>query len=275
MAAMDSARSTVSLRTVQHGQRHTFAKSVPSIMPATVLRTKGHPLARMHSNWGVIFVGSKEQLQSAGFGVGAIFPGEPGGNKKKATFPACNGFAKIEVRLYEGNLWLGAPSQSVLQNYEISASYIDVDNRFKREFEPVPDMPEVLLYRDIRTDVYRGSAQALISALLIDASHLPGRAGNGKMQTTFTRSGDRIRGRSTGHCYEGSKTIKAVGKLLEVAVEVNDAEYESRHSDFLKLCRVRESERDQKIAEYLRKIAVPSTVATSRTKSHLKLVWSA
>lgn len=275
MAAMDSAPSTAVLRIVQQGQSPAFPRWNTSMMPATALRTIGHPLARMHFDWGVIFLGSKDELQSAGFGVGSIFPGEPGGNKKKAILPACNGFAKIEARLSEGESWLGEPSQSTLPNYKISASYIDDEAGFKRKFEAVPDMPAVLLYRDSRTDVYRGTAQALIAAFLIDASQLPGQDGTGKIRTTFTKNGVRVKSGSTNQDREGNKTVMAVGKLFEVEVRVSDEEYEIRHSGYMEKSRVKESERARKIAKYLQKIALPQTVVTSRTKSHLKLVWSA
>lgn len=275
MAVMDSAPSRAALRIVQQGQSPAFPCPNTSMMPATALRAKGHPLARMHCAWGVIFLGSKAELQAAGFGVGSIFPGEPGGNKKKAIFPACNGFAKIEVCLSKGESWLGDPSQSTLPNYEIRASYIDDEAGFKREFEAVPNMPAVLLYRDSRTDVYRGSAQALIAAFLIDASQLPGQDGTGKIRTTFTKNGVRVKSGSTSQDREGNKTIKAVGKFFEVAVRVSDEECEIRYRDYMEKSRVKDSERAWKIAEYLQKNAVPQTVVTSRTKSHLKLVWSA
>jgi hypothetical protein len=232
------------------------------MMPATVLRTNGHPLARRHHTWGVIFLGSKDELQSAGFGVGEIFPGEPGGNKKKATFPACNGFAKIEVSLFNGDKsWLGEPSQSTLPNYEIDAFFID-DVRYKREFEPAPNMPGILLYRDLHSDVYRGTSQALIAAFLIDASQLPGQVETGKIRTTFTRNGDRIK--------KGQASQK-----YEVDVRVSDEEYDIRYVEYMEKSRLRESERAQKIADYLQKIAVSQMAGQSRTKSHLKLVWSA
>lgn len=274
MAAIDSAPSKAALWIVQQGQSPTLARSRPPTMPAMALRTKGHPLARMHCGWGVVFLGTKDELQTAGFGLGAIFPGEPGGNKKKAVFPACNGFAKIKVCLSEGKSWLGEPSQSTLPNYEISALYVDDDARFKRKFEQVPGMPAVLLYRDIRTDVYRGTAKALIAASLIDASQFPGQVGTGKIQTTFTQNGARVKSGSTGQDREGNKTIKAVGQFFEVEVRISDEEYEIRYSCWVKKWRAEESERGQRIAEYMQKNAIQPTVVTSRTKSHLRLVWS-
>lgn len=275
MADMDSAPSKAAQRDGQQGHRSHFLCMVPSMNSATVGRTQSHPLARMHCAWGVVFLGSKDELQSAGFGVGSIFPGEPGGNKKKAIFPACNGFSKIEVCLSEGKSWFGEPSQSTLPNYEIRASYIDDEAGFKREFEAVLDMPAVLLYRNTREDVYRGSAQALISASLIDASQLPGQDGTGKIRTTFTKNGVRVKSGSTNQNREGNRTIKAVGKFFEVAVRVSAEEREIRYRDYMEKSRVRKSEKAQKIAQYLQKIALPQTVVTSRTKSHLKLVWSA
>jgi len=274
MAALNSASSRAALWTVQQSQSPTLPRLGLPMMPATALHTAGHPLAKRHSSWGVIFLGSKEELQCAGFGVGAIFPGEPGGNKKKATFPACNGFAKLEVSLIVGESWLGEPLQSILPNYEISACYID-DERFKREFEPVPDMPEVMLYRNIHSDVYRGRAQALIAASLVDASQLPGQVGTGRMRTTFTQNGVRVKSGSTNQDREGNKTVMAVGKLFEVAVRVSDKEYEIRHSEWTANWKYRDSERERRMAEYLAKNAVPTPVATSRNRSHLKLVWSA
>lgn len=275
MADIDFVPSKTALRAVQQGQSPTFPRSGPSTMPAMAGYTKGHPLARMHSDCGVIFLGTKEELQSVGFGVGAIFPGEPGGNNKKAIFPACNGFAKIEVCLSEGNSWLGEPLQSTLPNYEIRASYINDEVRFKREFQPAPDMPDVLLHHDTRTDVYRGTSQALIAAFLIDASQLPGQVGTGKVRTTFTRNGDRIKSGSTSQNREGNKTIKAVGKFFEVAVQVSDEEHEIRHRDLMEKWRAKDSERAQKVAEYLKKITSPSNAVKSRATGHLKLVWSA
>jgi hypothetical protein len=246
------------------------------MMPATVLRTKGHPLAKTHCPWGVIFLGSKDELQSAGFGVGAIFPGEPGGNKKKTIFPATNGFSKIEVRLIEDESMRFEPSQSTLPNYEICASYIDDDEgRFKREFEPALNMPDVLLYRDTHSDVYRGTGYALIAAGLIDASQLPGQVGTGKMRTTFTHGGVRVKSGSTNQDREGNKTIRRSGKFFEVAVRVSDSECEIRRSCYLENCRLQQSEHNKKITEYLQNIALTPNVAASRTRSHLRLVWSA
>lgn len=245
----------------------TIAAEARPMIPANIFKTRGHPLARMHGDWGVAFVGTKAELQAAGFGVGAVFPGEPGGNKKKAVLSACNGFPRVEVELYGHCTYLGEPSQTELQNYVVRARYLPDQSKRKREFERT-QCSGVVLHRAIWFDVYRGTSEALIAANLASIQQFPGQPGCGKVRTTFDRDGRRVVQGSTTAGHEGNRTVLVAGKLFEVWVQVSDAERDFRHARW-------SVEFDARRAELARDVAALFRQHQSEpTKHHLRLVWS-
>lgn len=239
----------------------------PSINPAIMFKTRGHPLARMHGDWGVAFVGTKAELQAAGFGVGAVYPGEPGGRKKSTLLPACNGFPRIDVALYGDCKYLGEPSQTALQNYVVTAYYLANRRNETRIFEPT-QWPGVALHKGTWCDVYKGAVSALVAANLAAAWQFPGQPGCGKVRTTFSRDGKRVAVGSTKASQEGNRTVLVAGRLFEVWVQVSGAEREARHARW-------SAEFDAKRAREAQDVAALfSQHQAQPTRHHLRLVWS-
>ena len=239
-----------------------------SIVPANIFKTRGHPLARMHGDWGVAFVGTKAELQAAGFGAGAVFPGELGGNKKKKALPASNGFPCIEVELYDHCTYLGEPSQTELQNYVVHARYLAEKAKEKRSFAPT-QWAGVALHRATWCDVYRGTMGALVAANLAEASQFPGQPGCGKVRTTFSRDGERVTVGSNSASQEGNRTVLVAGKQFEVWVQVSGAERDIRHARWSAEFDAKRARAAQDIATLFSQHQAPAT------RCHLRLVWSA
>lgn len=239
-----------------------------TVGPAIMFKTRGHPLARSHGDCGVSFVGTKAELQAAGFGVGAVFPGEPGGSKKKTVLPACNGFSRVEVALYGDCQYLGEPHQTALQNYAVSARYLADSRNEKRIFEPTA-WPGISLHHDTWYDVYIGSMNALIAAKLAAGWQFPGQLGCGKVRTTFSRDGKRVTAGSNTASQEGNRTVLVSGKQFEIWVRVSDADHDMRRARWIADFDARCDRAAQDVAAlFLHHQAQP-------TKRHLRLVWSA
>ena len=239
-----------------------------SMAPANIFKTRGHPLARMHGDWGVSFVGTKAELQAAGFGAGAVFPGEPGGNKKKTALPACSGFSRIEVELSGHCTYLGEPSKTALQNYVVSAHYLAEKTRKIRTFV-ASQWPGVALHHSTWCDVYKGSMSALVAANLAAACQFPGYPGCGKVQTTFSRDGKHVTVGSNTASQEGNRTVLVAGKQFEVWIQVSNAERDMRHARWVADSDLRRTRAAQDVAAlFLQHQAQPP-------RRHLRLVWSA
>lgn len=243
-------------------------KEAPSMVPANIFKTRGHPLARMHWDWGVAFVGTKAELQAAGFGVGSVFPGEPGGNKKKTALPACNGFPRIEVELYGHCTYLGEPSQTELQNYLVTARYLAQQTNEKRTFVP-SQWPGVALHQAMWCDVYRGAMGALVAANFAEAWQFPGQPGCGKVRTTFSRDGVRVTVGSSTASQEGNRTVLVAGKQFEVWIQVSKAERDIRRARWSANSDARRTRAAQDVAALFSQHQAPAT------RCHLRLVWSA
>lgn len=244
------------------------ATGARSMDPANIFKTRGHPLARMHGDWGVAFVGTKAELQAAGFGVGAVFPGEPSGNKKKAVLPASNGFPRIKVALYGHCTYLGEPSQTELQNYVVDAYYLEEKSKEARAFAPT-QWAGVALHHSTWCDVYRGTMDALVAANLAHTWQFPGQPGCGKVRTTFDRDGQRVVQGSTTASQEGNRTVLATGRQFEVWIQVSKAERDFRHARW-------SADFDARRARAAQDVAVLfSQHQAQPTRRHLRLVWSA
>lgn len=271
MADMNSTAPALRLFTCgphSADSEYPTATDGPSIIPAIMFKTRGHPLARMHGDWGVAFVGTKAELQAAGFGVGVVFPGEPGGKKKSTVLPACNGFPKIDVVLYGDCKYLGEPTQTTLQNYVVSAYYLADRHKETRIFEPTP-WPGVSLHHSTWSDVYRGAMSAMVAANLVAAWQFPGQPGCGKVRTTFSRDGKRVTLGSNTASQEGNRTVLVAGKQFEVWIQVGEAERDMRHARWSADFDARRDRAAQDVAAlFLQHQAQPP-------KHHLRLVWSA
>ncbi len=239
-----------------------------SMVPANIFKTRGHPLARRHWDWGVAFVGTKAELQAAGFGAGAVFPGEPGGNKKKTALPACNGFPRIEVELYGHCTYLGEPSQTELQNYVVHARYLAEKFNEKREFSP-SRWPGVKVHHSSWYDVYKGSMEDLVAAGLSTVWQFPGQPGCGKVCTTFSPDGKRVTAGANTARQEGSRAVMVAGKQYEVRIWVNEAERGMRHARW-------RADSDARLARARQDVAALLLQhQTQPPRPQLRLVWSA
>lgn len=228
-------------------------------------KTHDHPLARRHWTFGVLFVGTKAELQAAGFGVGAVFPGEPGGHIRRATLAASNGFLHVDVELYDRFYW-GEPSQTGIRNYVVRASYLSEKGNMVRAFTQSP-WPSVVLHRANSHDVYKGSMGSLIAANLAVFSQFPGQPGCGKVRTTFDRDGQRAIKGSNAANHEGARTVLAAGNQFEVWIRVSDAEEEKRRARWIADRADWEKARAAEV-ELLQRQALLS-------RPRLRLVWSA
>lgn len=250
------------------GSEESTATEAPSMVPANIFKTRDHPLARTHAVWGVSFVGTKAELQAAGFGVGAVFPGEPGGNKKKAALPACNGFPRVEVELYGHCKYLGDPSQTELPNYVVSAHYLAEKRNETRKFVS-SQWPGIALHRAMWFDVYRGTTSALVAANLAAPWQFPGQLGCGKVRTTFDRDGKRVTAGSNTAGQEGNRTVLVAGKQFEVWMQVSVAERDMRHAIWGADFEARRARAAQDVAALFLQQQGPTP------RHHLRLVWSA
>ena len=238
-------------------------------MQALVFETNGHPLVKSQNGWGVVFKGTKSQLQAAGFGMGMAYPGEPDGNKRRAKATPSNGFAKVTIELQYPDerdaKQIFPPAERL---YEVSAEYLSERFSERCKFEST-QWPSVAFRKHIWYDLYRGTKSALIDAQLANETQFPGQPGCGKGRTTFTPSGKRVISGSNFESQEGNRTVKRSGKLFEVLLQVSMAERNVRHARWI-------ADFDLKLELGNQEIAVLKAAHKKPpAKGHLRLVWSA
>lgn len=136
--------------------------------------------------WGELIYGTKEQLQALGIGVDVQFPAkrntyvrvkDPRGFKTKIS---CNSYLKEGI-------------------YSASISYPDRDRPDK---EWASYAPGVRVRKYVWFDEYNGTAEALVSAGVIQLRHSPGQPGMGKIQVTLSPDKEPVSGpqkRMPGH----------------------------------------------------------------------------
>lgn len=183
-------------------------------------------LTRSFDRWCETWEGTKEQLQAAGLGVGLRFPGEPGapeaircscplGFEFNISFPGYER-AKQAAGIYTARSWY-TPYQRRPKKHEAFAPGV------RREVWSPGD-------HGIRTDVFDGTADALLKAGLIpDVRYFPGMPGTNKTQVSYRKNWERA---STANGQDWGVTIRRCGNsgrfVVEVAVE--DAELERRQA---------------------------------------------
>lgn len=220
------------------------------------------------------FEGTKSEIQKAGFGIGKLFPGEPGANKRKLSLGRVNGFARASIeRMRTFDRDTGA--WVYLDRFEVDAPYIDFklpDYRTKKaDFAPGVTRHEVT-----RGDVYIGSPDALIQAGLVLPEQLPGTANTGKVRTTFLPDGTRVKQGDSRHSgTAGTKTIVKFGRRIKVVILVDDAVNEERHAEWIKRCDDARLHYDRALAERASSIMIAKGATKPKDTSHLRLVWSA
>jgi hypothetical protein len=86
----------------EHRPTLTTTRSLEDRIMATetVTDASAPPLEHDEYDWGEHFVGTKEQLQAVGIGVGVAFPGEPGAQPRQITVRDPRGFKARIARAY-------------------------------------------------------------------------------------------------------------------------------------------------------------------------------
>ncbi len=218
--------------------------------------------------------GTKEEIQAAGFGVGKLFPGEPGANKRRLSLGKVNGFAHVSVskkRSYERSN--GVCTDTGL--FEVYAHYIKREQPDSRTMK-TDFAPGVTRHEDLWHDVYIGSPDALIKAGLVLPDQLPGTANTGKVRTTFLPDGTRVtKGGSGAWNIAGSKTVKRFGNRVAVEIYVAVATGKERHAAWSKRSEDARMQHDRALSERLGAIAIAQAAVPPKGRGHLRLVWSA
>ena len=222
--------------------------------------------------WGELFIGTKAQLQEAGFLRGKPFPGEDGGHKRKATIKPTKDFASMTVeKQTEFDTTTGQKIDRGI--FQVAGRYVRFERtelqRNKSNFAPC-----VTRHEGLWADVFIGDATSLVAAGLVTDDQLPGKPNCGKVRTTFLADGTRCKqGSSESRSNKRLKTVRTFGKKIAVDIYVTEAIYEARHAEYRQ-----EWDRAQKqlSLERARLIAQRSSQpVASKPKGHLRLVWSA
>lgn len=88
------------------------------------------PLERSEYTWADELVGTKEQIQAAGIGVGVAFPGEPGAQPRQITVLDPRGYKARIARAFK---WLGAG------RYRVEIKLPEAERERRREAWAVQD----------------------------------------------------------------------------------------------------------------------------------------
>lgn len=178
-------------------------------------------------DWGEMWTGTKAQLQAAGIGQGASFPGEAGAPKK----------------LMHVTDWRGV--KVTITNREFASNALLADGVFQAR-SPYIERPEDLRYCEegsvefaagvtvlrcyFGADIYRGNAVDLVSCGVVTDDQLPGRPGRGETSCTFLPDGSpKAVGNSRTCNAPGIKWIRRLsGDRFEVQIRVSLEERENR-----------------------------------------------
>jgi len=230
------------------------------------------PFKHMKYDWGELWCGTKQQLQAAGFALDAVFPGEEGGPVRRMTVRDVSG-RKVEIRKE-------FRSEGPDYYYEASRHYLDDAAALKawRLSLTTTYAPGVACYSgNVRSDEFKGTAQSLVAAGLIENGQLPGQPGRGKMMVTYDAQGAQA-GTTVGiKPFVGYKSIKRVGAnryVIEVQLLDEAESLRRKHrTDLLYADRRRAFVAAREEFEHqLFQASVPALLPAAR--SHLKLVWS-
>lgn len=87
-------------------------------------------------------------------------------------------------------------------------------------------------YRDdVRHEIFRGTAEALVAAGLIEAHQIPGQPGAGKTMAGYLPDGTRVKqGSGAAHRVPGYKRIYRAGKKFVMERRLDDAEVSKREA---------------------------------------------
>lgn len=175
-------------------------------------------------SWGEWWKGTKKQLQAAGIGVGATFPGEPGAPKKKIRV--------LDWRGIKVNIRIGHDSLTPEGVYRATSPYVErARNAWMSEDGPVYYADGVKVIRSLyRSDIFRGDAASLVACGLIADNQLPGRRGRGAVSCSYLPDGTPKGKGNSSKWTAGTYSVKKISKLdrFEIEVQVSEQEEERR-----------------------------------------------
>jgi hypothetical protein len=165
--------------------------------------------------------GSKDELQALGLAEGRLFPGEPGGPKRKLSVTDPRGFPCTIAR---------SPGGGEGRFYAFIRT---------SEIEAPPALPRhdaghgVGLCCPTWGDLYEGPADGLMALGLIGPEHLPEPVGSGNARVVVQPDGQILRNlqRRTVETPPGTMVVSRLQKpgWLQVAMHVSREEEERRH----------------------------------------------
>lgn len=225
------------------------------------------PLGYYQYDWGDGVEGTKAQLQALGLGTGLAFPGEPGGPRRQLWTRDPRGYeVSISQGLSDGLYW----ASITFPGWPMSPCFEEKWEHFA---------PGVRLHKLCHSDVFVGSAEALVAAGIVRGEHLPGQPGMRKTCVRILPDGTVFAGATTASHYgfyqPGARRIrKASGSRFCVYVRVSREE--EAHRNAIKRAAVAEWERTVRALPRPPRLDAPTPAAPPpRTRDHLRLVWSA
>jgi hypothetical protein len=179
----------------------------------------GH--AYTQCDWGDLIVGTKEQLQSLGLGVGCPFPGEAGGPRRHMNARDPRGYP---VTIAE---------QRADGRYAVYLKFPDWPARPPWQGDWQPVYAGVKRRDCLRADEFLGAAPDLVAAGLVQPGHFPGLPGMRKMRVSVLADGTLPHGAPTANyrgamAEPGARTVERRGSAYVVNVVPSPEEVERR-----------------------------------------------
>lgn len=160
--------------------------------------------------WGDLIYASKSCLQTLGIGVGAPFPGDPGGPKRCCSFVDPRGFpCKVSAAAGHG---LGSG---------IFVARIEFPDRCLPDHQKRYFAPGVYRETCIWTDDFVGSAADLVACGLVPADCFPGLPGMNKEVVTILPDGSLLTGRGR-RPVETRRILRQGKRNYRVSIKIPD-----------------------------------------------------
>lgn len=219
----------------------------------------GEYFSYLEKPWGDLIYASKSCLQTLGIGVGAPYPGDPGGPKRRCSFIDPRGFpCKVAAAA-----WLGGG---------IFIARIEFPDRCLPDYQKRHFAEGVLRETRIWTDDFVGSAVDLVACGLVPAGCFPGLPGMNKAVVTLLPDGSRLTG--SGQRPVGTRRILQEGKKnyrvsIKIPEELGQQRLEENHRD--------SQIRDERLMALPRPPRIDGPLLEARTRAlrqRIRLVYS-
>lgn len=213
--------------------------------------------------WGDLLYGTKQQLQALGIGAGLVFPGEDGQWRRKLRTMDPRGFP-AEIAICD---WHSEEGVFVVRIPLLAA------HPCPQWPSALPHAPGVTKCESYWTDIYCGSATALVTAGVVRPGQFPGQPGMRKVRVRILPDGTVLDGPPNANNRAirgpGGKCVQRTGsdrfRVEEVIAREDGERRQALH----------------KLAVYAWELRVralprpaPLNLAPAR-RAHLQLVWTA